>query len=143
MILLDANLLIYAQSASMPQHRDARAWLDGKLNEGVAIGLPWPSVLAFLRILSNPRVVPRPSPVIDLWRQVHEWMSVEGVWTPTPHERHAEIFGSLLPLVSTPHLISDAHLAALAIEHNLTLCSTDGDFARFGGLRWENPLAGA
>ena len=143
MILLDANLLIYAQSASMPQHRDARAWLDGKLNEGSAIGLPWPSVLAFLRILSNPRVVPRPSPVIDLWRQVHEWMSVEGVWIPSPHERHAEIFGSLLPLVSTPHLISDAHLAALAIEHNLTLCSTDGDFARFPGLRWENPLASA
>ena len=81
MILLDANLLIYAQSASMPQHRDARAWLDGKLNEGSAIGLPWPSVLAFLRILSNPRVVPRPSPVIDLWRQVHEWMSVEGADT--------------------------------------------------------------
>lgn len=141
MILLDANLLIYAHSASMPQHRAARTWLDGKLNGGVAVGLPWPSLLAFMRILSNPRVVPRPSSITELWQQVRDWLSVEGVWIPTPHDRHAEIFGSLLRLASNPQLIPDVHLAALAIEHNLTLCSTDGDFARFSGLRWENPLS--
>jgi toxin-antitoxin system PIN domain toxin len=140
-ILVDANLLIYAHSASMPQHRAAQVWLDGRLNGGTPVGLPWPSLLAFLRILSNPRAVPRPSGVTALWRQVSDWLSVGNVWIPTPHEHHRQILGTLLPLATTHLLIGDAHLAALAIEHNLTLCSTDGDFARFPGLRWENPLA--
>ena len=141
MILVDANLLIYAHSTSMPQHQAARAWLDGQLNGHGPVGLPWPSLLSFLRILSNPRAVPKPSPVAHLWRQVREWLAVENVWIPSPHEHHAEIFGTLISAGATSQLIPDAHLAALAIEHNLTLCSTDGDFARFSGLRWENPLA--
>ena len=141
MILVDANLLIYAHSTSMPQHQAARVWLDGQLNGPGPVGLPWPSLLSFLRILSNPRAVPKPSPVAHLWRQVREWLAVENVWIPSPHEHHAEIFGTLISSSATSQLIPDAHLAALAIEHNLTLCSTDGDFARFSGLRWENPLA--
>jgi toxin-antitoxin system PIN domain toxin len=141
MILVDANLLIYAHSGSTRQHDAARTWLDEKLNGEARVGLPWPSLLAFLRILSNPRAVPKPSSAAELWRQVHAWLSLENVWTPAPQERHAQILGSLLPWVSSHSLIPDAHLAALAIEYNLTLCSTDGDFARFPGLRWENPLS--
>jgi toxin-antitoxin system PIN domain toxin len=79
-ILVDANLLIYAHSKSMPQHQAARTWLDGQLNGHGPVGLPWPSLLSFLRILSNPRAVPKPSPVADLWRQVREWLAVENVW---------------------------------------------------------------
>lgn len=140
MILLDTNLLIYAHSRSSPQHAAARTWLDEKLNGDARVGLPWPSVLAFMRILSNPRAVPRPSSIAELWQQVQAWLELEGVWIPSPQERHAELFHSLLPFVSSSQLLPDAHLAALAIEHNLTLCSTDGDFARFPGLRWQNPL---
>ena len=98
MILVDANLLIYAHSTSMPQHQAARVWLDGQLNGHGPVGLPWPSLLSFLRILSNPRAVPKPSPVAHLWRQVREWLAVENVWIPSPHEHHAEIFSTLIPL---------------------------------------------
>jgi toxin-antitoxin system PIN domain toxin len=139
-ILVDANLLIYAHSSSTPHHEQARAWLDDQLNGENRVGLPWPSVLAFLRILSNPRAVSKPSSIAALWRQVSDWLSLENVWTPVPRERHAEILAGLLPFASSYTLIPDAHLAAIAIEYNLTLCSTDGDFTRFPGLRWENPL---
>lgn len=104
------------------------------------MGLPWPSVLAFLRVLSSPRAVPEPSSVPHLWQQVQDWLGRPGVWIPSPQESHDEILASLLPFVSGPELGPDAHLAALAIEYNLTLCSADGDFARFPRLRWENPL---
>jgi len=76
------------------------------------------------------------------FRQVSAWLSWENVWIPGPTKRHAEVLGQLLLVVGAHgNLVPDAHLAALAIEHGLTLCSTDGDFARFQGLRWHNPLA--
>ncbi|MEO5722036.1 MAG: TA system VapC family ribonuclease toxin [Chthoniobacterales bacterium] len=140
MILVDANLLIYAHFRSTAQHAVASAWLDEKLNGIERVGLPWPSLLAFRRILSNPRAVPKPSTMVELWRQVQGWLELDQVWIPVPRERHATILGTLLPFAESSQLLPDAHLAALAIESNLTLCSTDGDFARFPGLRWENPL---
>ena len=77
------------------------------------------------------------------WRQVSAWMGAAGVWSPQPTDRHAEILGALLrPTGAQANLVPDAHLAALAIEHGLLLCSADGDFARFPDLRWENPLSG-
>jgi uncharacterized protein len=82
-------------------------------------------------------------PLADCWQQVRDWLSAAPAWVPVPTERHAEVFEQLLPEVNRPELVPDAHLAALAIEHGLTVCSTDGDFARFQGLRWENPLAEA
>jgi uncharacterized protein len=105
------------------------------------VGLPWASVLAFLRLVTNPRVFERSEPITDAWRQVLAWLGCETVWIPQPTERHAEVLGYLL---ATPgvhaNLVPDAHLAALAIEHELVLYSTDGDFGRFPGLRWLNPL---
>jgi uncharacterized protein len=142
-ILVDANLLIYARSASSPAHAAARGWLNGKLNGPAAVGFPWHSLLAFVRLSANPRVFPRPLTIPDAWRQVEEWLDCQAVWIPMPTDRHRPILASLLAQVGGgPNLVSDAHLAALAIEHGLTLCSADGDFARFPGLRWENPLAG-
>lgn len=141
MILVDANLLVYAQSRSFPQHEPARAWLDGRLNGPAPIGLPWPSLLAFVRIISNPRVVDRPRSLPDAWSQVEAWLDCSPAWIPLPTEHHRETLGAVLRVVPRGNLVPDAHLAALAIEHGLTLCSTDGDFARFPGLRWENPLA--
>jgi hypothetical protein len=141
-ILVDTNLLVYASLTSFPQHPAARAWLEERLAGPAPVGLPWPSLLGYLRIVTNPRIVERPAPVARAWTQVTEWLSQDVVWSPLPAERHAETLAPLLGHVGQrANLIPDAHLAALAIEHGLTLHSTDADFARFPGLRWENPLA--
>lgn len=142
MILLDANLLLYATISDFAQHDAARDWLDERLNAPARVGLPWASVLAFLRISTNPRIFPRPMAMNESWRRVATWLDLPNVWTPEPTERHREILGSLLTgSAAAAKLVADAHLAAIAMSHGLTLCSTDGDFARFASLRWENPLA--
>ena len=141
MILVDANLLVYAHVASFPQHARARAWLDGRINAAAPVGLPWPSLLAFARIVSNPRIFDRPTTVSAAWRQVESWLATESVWVPLPTERHHQFLGPLIASAEgRANLVPDAHLAALAIEHGLVLCSTDGDFARFEGLEWQDPL---
>jgi toxin-antitoxin system PIN domain toxin len=141
-ILLDANLLIYAHVSSFPEHAQARSWLDAQLNGNGPVGLPWPSLLAFLRIVTSPRAFERPEPMADAWRQVNAWLAAEVVWIPQPTQRHCDVLGTLLTAVGVQaNLVPDAHLAALAIEHGLLLCSTDGDFGRFADLRWHNPIA--
>jgi hypothetical protein len=141
MILVDANLLIYAHVRSFSQHERARAWLDARLSGNSPVGLPWPSLLGFLRIVTNPRVFERPQSMGEAWSQVTVWLACEVCWTPQPTERHPDVLGSLLAAPGMQaNLIPDAHLAAMAIEHGLVLCSTDGDYARFPRLRWENPL---
>jgi hypothetical protein len=142
-ILVDANLLVYAHVASFSQHAPARDWLDAQLSGGAPVGLPWPSLVGFLRIVTNPRAFERPEPISEAWQQVSAWLDADVAWTPQPTERHRDIMGTLLRGAGVQaNLVSDAHLAALALEHGLLLCSTDGDFARFPGLRWQNPLRG-
>jgi toxin-antitoxin system PIN domain toxin len=142
LILVDVNILIYASLSDFSQHRAARDWLDRQLNGPTRVGLPWPSLLGLLRVATNRRAVVRPLSTEDAWGQVTGWLGCGPVWVPQPTERHAEILGRLLALPGVrANLVHDADLAALAIEHGLTLCSTDGDFARFPGLRWQNPLA--
>ena len=141
MILLDANLLIYAKVSDFPQHDSARAWLDDRLNGPTGVALPWPSLLAFVRLVSNPRVFKRPLSVADAWTQVEEWMSLSTTWIPTPTDRHLAILESLISDAGKPDLVPDAHLAALAMEYGLVLQTTDRDFSRFQGLLWENPLS--
>lgn len=144
MILVDANLLVYAHVRAFAQHERAREWLDERLNGAAPVGLPWQSLVAFLRLTTNPRVFAQPEPAGDAWRQVVAWLDSERAWIPQPSERHREILGELVAAPGIKaNLVHDAHLAALAIEHGLILCSTDGDFARFPELRWENPLLAA
>jgi uncharacterized protein len=141
-ILIDVNILVYAHVGSFSQHQKAKDWLDRQLSGVAAVGLPWPSLLAFLRLVTNPRIFDRPEPTGDAWRQVRTWLACESAWIPQPTQRHLEIVGELLALPGIQgSLVPDADLAALAIEHGLTLCSTDGDFARFPGLNWVNPIA--
>jgi toxin-antitoxin system PIN domain toxin len=97
--------------------------------------------LAFVRLVTNPRVFERPENVGDAWAQVESWLAAATTWVPVPGDRHHEIMTSLMPSVTRSGLVPDAHLAALAIEHGLILQTADGDFARFSGLRWENPIA--
>ena len=141
MILVDANILIYAHVSSFAQHSIACDWLDEQLNGPSPVGLPWASMIAFLRLVTNPRVFEHPEPIGDALQQVHAWLACETAWIPQPTDRHAELLSQFLVLPGIHgNLVPDAHLAALAVEHGLTLCSTDGDFARFRGLRWLNPI---
>lgn len=142
MILVDVNILLYASFEDVPQHRAASEWLAAQFDGPSRIGLPWDSLLAFLRITTHPRIIDRPLMVSVAWQQVQSWLASDQVWIPLPTERHAEVLGKLISQSDVHgNLIHDAHLAALAIEHGLTLCSTDGDFARFRELKWINPLA--
>lgn len=142
MILVDANVLLYAANRDASEHDVARSWLDDRLNGRGRVGMPWPSILAFVRIASNPAILQRPVTPAIAWRQMQAWLSRDVVWIPLPGSGHIDILTTLLDhRVMSSRLVPDAHLAALAIEHGLTLCSSDGDFAKFAGLKWENPLA--
>ena len=141
MILVDANLLVYSHAQSFSQHAKAREWLDQRLNGAAPVGLPWSSILGFMRLITNPRIFERPRLITEAWGQVRSWLDCDPVWIPGPTEKHPQILEPLLAVIgSRSNLVPDAHLAALALEHGLILCSTDGDFARFPALRWENPL---
>jgi uncharacterized protein len=142
LIVIDANLLIYASSSSFNQHSAAKDWLDRQFSGTVRVGLPWANILAFLRVVTSPRILQRPLSMDDAWIEATAWLSADPAWVPQATERHAEVLGASLALPGIRgNLVYDADLAALAIEHGLILCSTDGDFARFLGLRWQNPLA--
>ena len=141
MILVDANLLLYAKIQDFPQHEAARTWLEERLNDVVGVGLPWQSLMAFVRLASNPRIFQQPLPAPEAWQQVEEWLACPPVWTPEPTDRHGEILAALIPAIGNrSNLFPDANLAALAMEYGLILCSNDADFGRFEGLRWKNPL---
>jgi toxin-antitoxin system PIN domain toxin len=143
-ILVDVNILIYASIPTLQQHLAAQEWLDRQLNASAPVGMPWVTVLAYLRLVTNARIFKPPVAMATAWQRVSAWLARDVVWIPAPTERHAQVLGSLLAQPGVlGNLVTDAHLAALAIEHGLTLCSTDGDFARFTGLRWQNPLAAA
>lgn len=140
MILVDANLLIYAYITKFAEHAAAKRWLDELLSGQVRIGLPWASLLAFLRLVPNHRIFAEAPPVMQAWAQVDAWLAAPSVWVPNPTDRHRDILASLMPAVGGPNLVPDVHLAALAIEHGLILATNDRGFARFPGLRWQNPL---
>lgn len=141
-MLIDVNLLLYAVYAETPEHDRAGAWLEEQLNGEQRVGLPWESLVGFIRLSTNPRVVERPLSAGEAWSFVEDWLRVPLVWIPTPTDRHAEVLGGLLARYrATGKLVPDAHLAALAIQHGLDVCSTDTDFARFTEIRWVNPLA--
>jgi toxin-antitoxin system PIN domain toxin len=141
-ILIDANLLVYAHVASMPQHLAATSWLDQKLNGTATVALPWQSLLSYARLVTNPRIFERPLPVAAAWEQIESWLGCPVVRIPNPGDRYKEILARLMvSSVDRSNLIPDAQLAALAIENGFILCSSDRDFARFSELRWENPLA--
>jgi len=141
-MLVDANLLLYAVDETSPFHDRASTWLTRTLNGPRRVGLPWQALTAFVRVVTHPRAVARPRSPEEAWARVDDWLGLDIAWVPTPTDRHAEILGSLIRAYQVRgNLVYDAHLAALAIEHGLTLCSTDTDFGRFEELTWENPLA--
>jgi toxin-antitoxin system PIN domain toxin len=141
-MLVDANLLIYAADATAPEHERASKWLTERLNGDRRVGIPWESLTAFVRITTHPRATRTPLRPEEAWRFVDDWLAVDQVWIPSPTDRHADVLGGLVRRYRLAgNLIPDAHLAALAIQHGLDVCSVDTDFARFTEIRWLNPLA--
>lgn len=142
MILPDITLLLHAYNTDSPVHPAARAWWEGLLNSTQPVGLSWAAMLGFLRISTHRQVLASPLPVATACGHARAWLARPYVTLVDPGTRHAEIlFGFLESLGTAGNLTTDAHLAALAIEHQAELHSTDADFARFPGLRWSNPLA--
>jgi toxin-antitoxin system PIN domain toxin len=142
MILVDANLLIYATNIDAPLHRKAKAWLESVLSSGETVGFSWNVLLAFLRLTTKPGLFRRPVPLDIASALVAAWLDQPPAIVVHPGARHLRILRELLLSVgSAGNLTFDAHLAALAIEHAAELCSSDNDFGRFQGLQWRNPLS--
>jgi toxin-antitoxin system PIN domain toxin len=140
--LPDANLLIYATDDRSAHHASARRWIESALGGGETIGFAWLALTAFIRITTNPRVFASPLSPDQALDLVDSWLSQPPAVVLHPGDRHLMVLRDLVePLGTGGNIVSDAHLAALAIEHGAELCSADTDFARFRGLAWTNPLA--
>ncbi len=141
MLIPDVNILLHAYNRQAPAHVPARKWWETALSGTRPIGLAWVTALSFLRLMTGSVIPERPLPVRDAIVTIRSWLTQPNVQILGPGEHHADIlFGLLEKLGTGGNLTTDAHLAALAIEYNAELVSTDTDFARFPGLRWFNPL---
>ena len=142
MILPDINLLVHAYNVESSVHTRTRAWWERLLNSTQPVGLSWAVILGFIRLVTNRQILTHPLQPAAACAHPRAWLAQPYVSIVHPGDRHAEIvFGLLETLGAAGNLTTDAHLAALAIEHQAEIHSTDTDFARFPGLRWVNPIA--
>jgi toxin-antitoxin system PIN domain toxin len=142
LILVDANILLYAEDSLHPRNQQARAWWDGQLSQTKPVCLCWTVLSAFIRIGTNPRVFDHPLSLEQAVSRVQTWLDQPCTRVVRPTERHWTIFQQMLADgQAVANLVTDAHLAALAIEHGCELASTDSDFSRFPKLKWSNPLS--
>jgi toxin-antitoxin system PIN domain toxin len=141
MILVDANILLYAEDESSEHHRIAKTWWDQKLSETFPVCLCWPTINAYLRISTNSRVYQNPLTLDQATKRVESWMKQPCVRLIHSTPAHWEIFRKMMKEgQARANLVPDAHLAALAIENGCVLYSFDADFSRFPDLKWKNPL---
>lgn len=141
MIIPDVNLLLYAYDSTSESHGRARSWWERVLSGSEPVRLPWVTVLGFVRIGTHARVFARPMSVAEATAHVDSWFQQSVVEAVHPGPRHWSILSGLLKQArAAANLTTDAHLAALAIEYGGIVCSSDTDFRRFPGLRFENPL---
>ncbi|AFM26676.1 type II toxin-antitoxin system VapC family toxin [Desulfomonile tiedjei] len=141
MILVDANILLYAEDSLHPRHEQARSWWDTQLSGTETVCLCWTVLCAFIRIGTNSRVFETPLSLEQALARVQSWLDQPCTRIIRPTERHWTILQQMLVEgQAVANLVTDAHLAALAIEHGCELASTDSDFARFTKLKWKNPL---
>jgi toxin-antitoxin system PIN domain toxin len=141
LILVDANILLYAEDALSPRHQQARSWWDDLLSQSEPVCLCWTVLSAFIRIGTNPRIFEHPLSMDQAVTRVQSWLDQPCTRIVRPTELHWEIFKEMLTQgQALANLVTDAHLAALAVEHGCTLASTDTDFSRFPKLKWINPL---
>lgn len=142
MILPDLNLLVYTYNSAAPLHREARNWWEGLLSGTDPVGLTWTAMSGYIRLMTHPRILDNPMRVQVATSHVREWLDQPCVIIIEPGPKFSNYFLNYLNSVGTAgNLTTDAYLAAMALEHQAVLHSTDADFARFSGLRWLNPLA--
>ena len=141
MIVPDINLLVYAYNEDAPFHAAAKTWWQRSLSEDEPVGLAWAVVLGFVRLMSNRRVLARPMPAAEAAGHCRSWLAQPNARIILPGSTHMDVLERLLGGPVGPNQVTDAHLAALAIEHQAELHSNDSDFARFPGLRWRNPVS--
>ncbi|MBO0839577.1 MAG: type II toxin-antitoxin system VapC family toxin [Sciscionella sp.] len=140
-MIVDVNVLVYATYPKSPHHDRAHAWLHNALNGSTRVGLPWESLTGFQRVVTDARMFTSPLTPQKAWSDVTNWLAADNAWIPVPGPRHAEILGQLIVDGDLRgKRVPDAHLAAMAIENGVGVCSADTDFARFPGLHWINPL---
>lgn len=138
----DANVLLYAIDETSAHHAAARAWLDEALSGEESVGFAWVVLLAFLRLSTRTPIFASPLQPTEAFDIVEGWLRQPPALVIHPTDRHAAVLRGLVePLGAAGNIVNDAHLAALAIEHGAEVCSGDSDFARFRGLRWNNPLS--
>jgi toxin-antitoxin system PIN domain toxin len=139
--LVDTNVLLYAVDEGSPHHAVARRWLEEQLSSAETFAFSWAVLLAFVRLATNPRIFESPLSTEAAFDLVDSWLAQPATTVVHPLDRHHQLLRELLaPLGTAGNLTSDAHLAALAIEHGAELCSADSDFTRFPRVRFSNPL---
>ena len=142
MIIPDVNILVHAYDSDFAHHSAAKSWLEETINRSQPIGLAWATILGFVRIVTNRSILARPLRVSEAVGIVRSWLQQPAIRLVVPGEHHGEILFRLLEQLGTAgNLTTDAHLAALAVEYQAEIASTDSDFNRFRGLRWFNPLS--
>ena len=142
MILVDANILLYSEDTLSDHHEAARSWWDQQLSGKDAVCLCWPVLSAFIRIGTNARLHRRPLTLSEAIDRIQSWLDQPCARLITPTENHWPVFQRMLRRGNASgNLVSDAHLAALAVEHGCELASSDSDYARFPDLHWRNPLS--
>lgn len=141
MKLVDANLLLYAVDERSPRHELARSWLERTLSGSETVAFAWSVLLAVVRLATRPAVFRDPMTADEALDLIDGWLAQPGAVVVHPTDRHPVVLRELLaPMGTAGNLVSDAHLAALSIEHGAELCSSDADFSRFSGVRWVDPL---
>jgi toxin-antitoxin system PIN domain toxin len=141
LILVDANILLYAEDDKSPRHNEAREWWDAQLSGTATVCLCWTVINAFTRIGTNPRIFESPLSLAEAIDRIQSWLEQPCVRVIVPTNRHWELIRTLLvDGNASANLVTDAHLAALAMEYGCVLYSTDSDFSRFTGLKWKNPI---
>jgi uncharacterized protein len=142
MILPDINLLVYAYNSDAPLHREARSWWEDCLSRPRPVGLPWVVLLGYLRLMTSRHVLRDPFEPAEALDHIRSWLERPNALILRPGSRHLDLLDALIGQIGlSGKLTTDAHLAALAIEHQAELHSNDSDFSRFPGLHWSNPLA--
>lgn len=141
-MIVDANILIYARNSTDEHHDGARRWLESALNGSTRVGLPWWSLAAFIRIATNPRAYPDPLTPGEAADQVEQWLAAPCAWLAEPTANFQRVFLDVIRAHRVRGaLVTDAQLAALALDHGVPIASVDSDFARFRGVDWFDPLA--
>ena len=141
MKVVDLNVLLYVVNENAPHHQALLDWWESAVNGDESMGLPWVVLLGFLRIATNPKIFPNPLEPAAAISKIDTWLTLANTYLVREKDEHWEILRTLLAEAGTAgNLTTDAHLATLAISHGAVLVSCDSDFARFQGLRWENPL---